>query len=127
MRELGEGRFHITMHEIHESNSSLYLIMDYCNGGELLKQIPKMKNINERVLKKTIKNLLKGLQYVHSKGIMHRDLKPENLILAEKRILHKIKIIDFGLATFVDQKVWLFKRCGTPGYVAPEVYEKGER
>ncbi len=61
MRELGEGRFHITMHEIHESNNSLYLIMDYCNGGELLKQIPKMKNINERVLKKTIKNLLKGL------------------------------------------------------------------
>ena len=56
---------------------------------------------------------------------MHRDLKPENIMLADKFLLHKIKIIDFGLGAFIDKKPWIYKRCGTPGYVAPEVYEKG--
>jgi serine/threonine protein kinase len=57
---------------------------------------------------------------------MHRDLKPENLMLKNSRKLHNVKIIDFGLGTFVDVKEYLFKRCGTPGFVAPEVIHFGK-
>lgn len=54
---------------------------------------------------------------------MHRDLKPENMILKEKTKLEKctLKLVDFGLATKINIDEYLFKRCGTPGYVAPEI------
>ena len=71
-------------------------------------------------------NFLMGLAHCHSKGIMHRDLKPENLMLKSKKRIHKVKIIDFGLGSFVKVQEYLFKRCGTPGFVAPEVILKGK-
>jgi serine/threonine protein kinase len=52
---------------------------------------------------------------------MHRDLKPENLLLKSKDNDHDIVVADLGLATFTTIKDILFKRCGTPGFVAPEV------
>jgi len=62
---------------------------------------------------------------MHSKGVMHRDLKPENLMLKGKKI-SDVRIIDFGLSTFIDAEEYLYKRCGTPGFVAPEVIKHGE-
>lgn len=50
------------------------------------------------------------------KNVIHRDLKPDNVILSKEPI-----IIDFGLATVADDPNYLFVRCGTPGYVAPEI------
>ena len=53
---------------------------------------------------------------------MHRDLKPENLILRKKGELREVVIADFGLADYYDPLGdYMFKRCGTPGYVAPEL------
>ena len=54
---------------------------------------------------------------------MHRDLKPENMILMEKCELGKntLKLVDFGLSSQCDVKPYLFSRCGTPGFVAPEI------
>jgi calcium-dependent protein kinase len=55
---------------------------------------------------------------------MHRDLKPDNIILKKKDVGIKdniVKLVDFGLATYQDLEEYLFKRCGTPGFVAPEV------
>jgi serine/threonine protein kinase len=52
---------------------------------------------------------------------MHRDLKPENLLLKSKDNDYDLVVADLGLATFTNIKNILFKRCGTPGFVAPEV------
>jgi len=57
---------------------------------------------------------------LHSKGIMHRDIKPENLILTDYSDSFEIKLADFGLANYINCEP-VFKRCGTPGYVAPEI------
>lgn len=57
---------------------------------------------------------------MHYKNIMHRDLKPENILL-RSRDSYDCVIADFGLAEFADADYYLFVRCGTPGYVAPEV------
>ncbi len=52
---------------------------------------------------------------------MHRDIKPENIMFKNKDLIDHLVIADFGLADFEYQKPFLFSKCGTPGYVAPEI------
>jgi len=99
----------------------MYIIIEYMKGKELLKRIQKKKNLSEVTIMKIVYNLLQGLKDLHDKGIMHRDLKLENILLRSKHSLVDVCIVDFGLATFVDEKEYLFRRCGTPGFVAPEI------
>lgn len=70
-----------------------------------------------------MKCIMEALAYMNEKKIMHRDLKPDNMILKFKDKLENctLKIVDYGLATVYDLPEYLFKRCGTPGFVAPEV------
>ena len=53
---------------------------------------------------------------------MHRDLKLDNLILMRKEDMASSKIIDFGLAQFIDEEEFLLQKCGSPSYIAPEVF-----
>lgn len=66
-----------------------------------------------------LKALLNGLKNMASFNIVHRDIKPENIIVSET--LESIKIVDFGLATDINEPKYIFVRCGTPGFVAPEI------
>ena len=60
---------------------------------------------------------------MHSIGVCHRDIKPENIMFTSKNSKQNfhVKLIDFGLSSFVNVSDMLYKRCGTPGYVAPEI------
>ena len=58
---------------------------------------------------------------MHSKGIMHRDLKPKNIMFKGKNSTENLKIVDFGLATNCKLEKFLFPKCGSPGYAAPEI------
>lgn len=64
---------------------------------------------------------------MHQKKIMHRDLKPENILLnSSAEGVFDIRVADFGLSAFLEDGQVLKQRCGTPGYVAPEVFtQKG--
>ena len=111
----------MNFYEIHETVHSVYLVLEYLAGGELMKKLKKRKQYSESTVRKIMKNLLLGLEFIHNKGVMHRDLKPENLILRYQKKLYSLAIADFGLSSFVDVNEYLFRRCGTPGYVAPEI------
>lgn len=52
---------------------------------------------------------------------MHRDLKPENVMFKQQNNIEQLKLVDFGLATTINSDVYPFPKCGTPGYVAPEI------
>ena len=58
---------------------------------------------------------------MHNKRVIHRDLKPENILFKKASNFETVVIADLGLAVNADSKPFLFPRCGTPGYVAPEV------
>lgn len=91
-------------------------------GGELYDNLKRIQPLSEEKAAKIINELLNSIEYIHNLGILHRDLKPENIILREKGQFEDLVIADFGLADYYKKDgKYLFTRCGTPGYVAPEV------
>lgn len=113
----------MNLEEIHESKNSVYLVLELLEGGELLNYLSCKESLSYRDYWKVMKCIVEALAYMADKRIMHRDLKPDNMILKEKNKLESctLKLVDFGLATNCDIPEYLFKRCGTPGFVAPEV------
>jgi len=113
----------IKLYEVHETQRSVYLIIEYIENTQTFQSVLKKSNFrishSETEVKQMIYSILDALAYMASKGIMHRDLKPGNILIEKGG---KIKIIDFGLATFVSEKKLMYERCGTPGYIAPEVF-----
>lgn len=96
--------------------------MELLEGGEIF-NLNQGKLDNESTFL-IFKGVLKALVALDKHGIMHRDLKPDNIILKKKGVKMReniLKLVDFGLATYQDVDEYLFKRCGTPGFVAPEV------
>src|SRR3989338_952863 len=112
----------VSVQEIFDTPKTLYLVMDMCLGGELLKRISLQERFSEREASILVKDLLLGLEYLHSLGIIHRDLKPENLLFADDPVDSRLQITDFGLSKILQGKhQFLFSRCGTPAYVSPEL------
>ena len=113
----------MNLHELHESKNSIYLVLELLEGGELFNYVSSKNSISVHEICRVMRCLLEALSYLSDNKIMHRDLKPENMILQDKGELQRatLKLVDFGLATHCDVPEYLFKRCGTPGYVAPEI------
>jgi serine/threonine protein kinase len=88
-------------------------------GGELFERIKSMGSHSESDTAIIMKSLLRALVSTHEKQVVHRDLKPENLLFKDDDI-SSLKIVDFGLADKY-RGIPLKMKCGSPGYVAPEV------
>lgn len=108
----------IQLYEIIETPRELYLIMEFCSGGELFDYIVKHTRVKEKEACRFFLQLLAGVEYIHKLGIVHRDLKPENLLLDHQR---SIKLVDFGLSNTYKPGETLKTACGSPCYAAPEM------
>ena len=104
--------------QIIEEEKNIYIIMEYCNKGELFDYIVSHQKLDENEASIFFYQLINGVDYIHKKGVAHRDLKPENLLLTVDNIL---KIIDFGLSHEYDENSLLKTKCGSPSYAAPEI------
>jgi serine/threonine-protein kinase Chk1 len=90
-----------------------YIILEYASGGELFDRIEPDFGMDVNLAHKYFHQLINGVEYLHSKGIVHRDIKPENLLLND---MDQIKIADFGLATLFQYRGnerLLTSPCGT--------------
>ena len=109
------------MEGVFESENSIYMVLELLPGRNLLDRIQENRGqFSTEEVKELISRILDGLAALHRRRIMHRDLKPENIMLRSQDGLRPV-IADFGLATHADLDEYLFFRCGTPGYVAPEI------
>lgn len=118
----------LKIYEVYESDNSVYFVLELLEGGELFTRLASKIYYDEEKIAKLIYNLLSALNHLHDKKLVHRDLKPENILLKTKESDTDIVIADFGLSTDIrfPEKI-LFKRCGTPGFVAPEVLNYDEK
>jgi 5'-AMP-activated protein kinase catalytic alpha subunit len=124
----------IKIYQVKETSSTIYLIMEYAEGGELFTHIIEQGNLSEDESRNIFQQIIDAIDYFHQIGICHRDLKPEN-ILFDTEEKKRIKIIDFGLSnlyiarnssndnntSFTCEKDLLETPCGSPGYAPPEM------
>merc|ERR1712157_95908 len=117
--------FVVTMHCAFQSKEKLFLIMDFCSGGELFLRIGLEGIFSEEETSFYVAEIILALEYLHQRHVLHRDLKPENILL---NVDGHICITDFGLAkdftSLNSSEEFATTICGTGEYMAPEMIAK---
>ena len=116
----------LTLVDYFETMNNLYLVTDLALGGELFDRICRKGSYYESDAADLIRATLSAVAYLHDHGIVHRDLKPENLLFRTPEDNAELLIADFGLSRIMDEEQFhvLTTTCGTPGYMAPEIFKK---
>jgi calcium/calmodulin-dependent protein kinase I len=116
----------LTLVDYFETMNNLYLVTDLALGGELFDRICRKGSYYETDAVDLIRATLSAVAYLHDHGIVHRDLKPENLLFRTPEDNADLLIADFGLSRIMDEEQFhvLTTTCGTPGYMAPEIFKK---
>eukprot|EP00897_Mesotaenium_endlicherianum_P002795 jgi/Mesen1/2543/ME000161S01592 len=111
--------------EAYEDPMNVYIVMELCEGGELLERIlDKGGRYAEAEAKEVVRQVLHIVAFCHQHGVIHRDLKLENFLLAKKDDDLSIRAIDFGLSGFIKPDQRLKDIVGSAYYIAPEVLHK---
>ncbi|EEQ87112.1 hypothetical protein RJZ56_004499 [Blastomyces dermatitidis] len=102
-----------------ETESHIFLVLEYCSMGDLYEAIRNNRGpLEVEHVRALMLQLVSAVEYMHSKGLYHRDIKPENIFLTHDG---SMKLGDFGLAT---SSPWSYEACvGSDRYMAPEQYE----
>ena len=105
--------------EVFEDDDYILITMEYINGGNLFSFVKKRRKLSEKTAKYLFKQIILGIQHIHSHKIVHRDIKLENILID---LNNNIKICDFGIGKILTyKKQLLYDKCGTPMYMAPEI------
>ena len=116
-------KYIVQLYEILEDAYSIYIIMEYCEGKDLMDNIIRKSHLTEIESLKLFQQLINTLLYLHSQNITHRDIKIDNMLLDKNGDL---KLVDFGLSTKYKDNELLNQPCGTVVYSAPEVLQGKE-
>ncbi|XP_029115282.1 serine/threonine-protein kinase ULK1-like [Scleropages formosus] len=113
--------------DFQEMASCVYLVMEYCNGGDLADYLHSKGTLSEDTIRLFLQQIAGAMRVLQAKGIIHRDLKPQNILLSysggrkSNPNNTRIKIADFGFARYLQNNMMAATLCGSPMYMAPEV------
>lgn len=114
----------VRLEEVLQNDKYIGIVLEYASGGELFDYILENRYLKDSMACKLFAQLVSGVDYMHSKGIVHRDLKLENLLLDKHK---NIVISDFGFVnSFRDGNELMKTSCGSPCYAAPELVVSSE-
>lgn len=117
----------VALLDCKETTNNVYLVMEYCNGGDLADYLQAKGTLSEDTIAIFLRQIAGAMKALNAKGIVHRDLKPQNILLCQGSKPNpqpsemKLKIADFGFARFLQDGVMAATLCGSPMYMAPEV------
>ncbi|ESQ45477.1 hypothetical protein EUTSA_v10010211mg [Eutrema salsugineum] len=112
-------------YDAYEDHDNVYIVMELCEGGELLDRIlSRGGKYTEEDAKTVMIQILNVVAFCHLQGVVHRDLKPENFLFTSKEDTSQLKAIDFGLSDYVRPDERLNDIVGSAYYVAPEVLHR---
>ncbi|XP_075445717.1 serine/threonine-protein kinase ULK2 isoform X2 [Ascaphus truei] len=117
----------VALYDVQEMPNSVFLVMEYCNGGDLADYLQAKGTLSEDTVRVFLQQIAAAMRILHSKGIIHRDLKPQNILLSyasrKKSTFSgiRVKIADFGFARYLHSNMMAATLCGSPMYMAPEV------
>lgn len=116
----------LTVYDVYQDATSVYIIMELLKGGELLDRILNQKHFSEREASAVLEVIAKTMKFLHDNGVVHRDLKPSNIMYAdESGSAESLRICDFGFAKQMRaENGLLMTPCYTANFVAPEVLKK---
>ncbi|XP_017657234.2 serine/threonine-protein kinase Nek5 isoform X1 [Nannospalax galili] len=112
----------VTFFSSFQESSRLLIVMEYCDGGDLMKRIQRQRGIlfsEDQILGWFVQISL-GLKHIHDRKILHRDIKAQNIFLSKNGMVAKLG--DFGIARVLNTSMELARTCvGTPYYLSPEI------
>uniref|UniRef100_A0A6N2MWT5 non-specific serine/threonine protein kinase n=1 Tax=Salix viminalis TaxID=40686 RepID=A0A6N2MWT5_SALVM len=125
LRGLSGHRHLVKFYDACEDANNVYIVMELCEGGELLDRIlARGGRYTEEDAKAIIVQILCVVAFCHLQGVVHRDLKPENFLFTSSSEDTDMKLIDFGLSDFIRPDERLNDIVGSAYYVAPEVLHR---
>ncbi|CAM0947340.1 unnamed protein product [Alopecurus aequalis] len=116
----------VNFYNAFEDDSYVYIVMELCEGGELLDRILAKKNsrYSEKDAAVVVRQMLKVAAECHLRGLVHRDMKPENFLFKSTKDDSPLKATDFGLSDFIKPGKKFRDIVGSAYYVAPEVLKR---
>ncbi|KAI9784941.1 MAG: hypothetical protein M1839_001136 [Geoglossum umbratile] len=117
----------IDLEAVFRSERTIYIFEELVTGGDLFSYATAKGPLRDTEVALIVRQIVKGLEYLHAKGIAHRDLKPDNILITSPRVGSRILLADFDSARAI-KDIWSKRMktlIGTPAYVAPEVYSEG--
>lgn len=130
------------LYDVYQTRKNIYLVMELAEGGEVFDHIVKHGEYSEQDASIVARKIVEAVKFLHDQGICHRDLKPQNLLCTGKTPTD-IRIADFGLSKVFNEQTMMktcllcclsfsfsffdlptpqiYKGCGSPEYVAPEI------
>ena len=116
----------VRLYDVFEEKSKMYLIMEFCQGGELFDRLFQQEGgkFTEKKAAQLVEKMLESIHFMHGKNICHRDLKLENFIFEDASPDSDLKLIDFGLSHRYTKNENMRNILGTSYYMAPEVLKQ---
>ena len=110
----------VQLRDFQWDDTYIYLIMEYCPGGDLSTFIKSRRTIPERYVRRFVQQIACALKHLHASGIAHMDLKPQNILLTSVNN-PSLKLADFGFAQYMREDKVSKSLRGSPLYMAPEI------
>ena len=128
----------VRFEEVKKTKKHYYIVMEFCNGGELSKALEKYiekygKPFSEEIVQHLMRQIIDAFKFMHARKIIHRDVKLDNILLnyeteEDKKNLNlmkaQVKIIDFGFSCKIDKSGLQFTALGSPINMDPIILKK---
>ncbi|CCD64966.1 putative serine/threonine-protein kinase zyg-1 [Caenorhabditis elegans] len=125
MKELKKSKYVVEFYEDFVEDGYTYIVMELCEGGSLQAYVREHGALDDATAVHVLRQLISAVSFMHRVNVIHRDLSAGNVFIKDsKKKKMTVKLGDFGLATTLGRGETTCTIVGTPGFIAPQVYDQ---